>query len=108
MTALDAKVRATGLIAQQAYVDHAIENGLQPAGSISTHDDGLRLYINGDSTKWVESIHVEQEYTKEAVSDDREMYHVIGLLPAKFFGVRVHLVFSRVATPAVLRAVTSA
>ena len=107
MTALDAKVRATGLISYKAVVDHAIENGLQPPSSIELRDDAVRIWVTGNPDKWVDSIHVDGEHARDGVVEGRELVYVDGRLP--LLGVKVRLTFSRrVATAAVLRAVTSA
>jgi len=103
VTALDAKVRATGLIAYKALIDHAIENGLQAPSSIDIRHDALGVWINGDATKWVDSIHVDTTTTADGIAFGREIVHVDGRLP--LLGIKVQLRFSRrVATPA-LRAV---
>lgn len=108
MTALDAQVKATGLISYKAVVDHAIENGLQPPSSIELRDDAVRIWVSGDAGKWVDSIHVDGEHAREGNAEGRELVYVDGRLP--LLGVKVRLTFSRrVAVPAAsLRAVTSA
>ena len=107
MTALDAKVRATGLIAYRAVIDHAVENGLAAPIEISLDDRGLRVWITStDADKWVDSIHVDREETPSRF-DDREVVHVTGRTP--LLGIKVELRFSRpvVAVSAHLRAVTA-
>ena len=105
MTALDAQVKATGLIAYKALIDHAIENGLHAPSSVDLRDDAVNVWISGDAAKWVDSIHVDDTATHDGIAFGREIVHVTGRLP--LLGVKVQLRYSRrVATPA-LRAVSA-
>lgn len=101
-----AQVKATGLIAYKALVDHAIDNGLQCPLSIDLHDEYVKVWLSNEaSSRWVESIHVDDEQTRDGVVEDREIVAVTGRLP--LLGIKVQLRFSRVAVPSGLRAVTA-
>lgn len=95
MTALDAQVRATGLLAYKAVIDHAIDNGLQAPMSIDLTTDALNIWVTGNATKWVDSIHVDDEHTLPGLVNGREIVYVTGRLP--LLGIRVQLRYSRTA-----------
>lgn len=103
MTALDAQVKATGLIAYKAVVDHAIDNGLQCPASLDLDDQYVKVWVTGDITKWVDSIHVDAKHTRDGVTPGREIVYVAGRLP--LLGVKVQLRYSRIVVPTTLRAV---
>lgn len=105
MTALNAQARATGLVAYKALIDHAIENGLQAPTSMDLREDALNVWISGDASKWVDSIHVDDTSTHDGAAFGRQIVHVTGRLP--LLGVKVQLRYSRRIAPAGLRAVTA-
>lgn len=107
MTALDTQVRITGLISYKALIDHALDNGLAAPLSIDIdRTDGLRTWVAAsDAAKWVDSIHVDTEDTKDGAIGGREIVHVDGRLP--LLGIKVQLRYSRRVAPAALRAVTA-
>lgn len=100
------QVKATGLIAYKALVDHALENALAAPLSVDLSDDALRVWVSAaNAPGWVDSIYVDREYTTDTVTVGREIVYVEGRLP--LLGVKVQLRFSRRAAPALLRAVTA-
>lgn len=104
MTALDAQVRATGLIAYQAVVCHAIENGLQAPSSIDLNDEYVKVWLSySGAGKWVDSIHVDDTTRHDTAVEGREIVRVTGRTP--LLGVRVQLRFSRPVAAAPLWAV---
>ena len=105
MTALDAQVKATALVAYKAVIDHALDNGLEAPLSIDLHEQFIAVWVSAsDADAWVASIAVDDEHTHESPLADREIVHLNGRTP--LLGIKVQLRFSRVVTPAPLWAVS--
>ena len=94
MTALDARVRATGLVAYKALIDHAVENGLPAPTTIVLTNNAIEAWIpQHAATRWLASIHVDTETARPSSLEGREIVTVAGRLP--LLGIKVLVKFSR-------------
>lgn len=99
MTALDEKVRATGLLAFKAVIDHAVEHGLPAPDSIELDDRFVRVRIIPPTAaaEWLETFDVTS-ISIDPVTRDRERVHVVGTLPGLLGKVKIEVRWSRPAT----------
>lgn len=98
MTGLDAKVRATALVAYKAAVDHAVENGLPAPESIDLGPHSLRIWITQGVEQWTASIHVDAETVVPCMTAGREIVYIDGRLP--LLGIKVQLRYSQTSPAA--------
>lgn len=103
MTALDAQVRATGLVNFKAVVDHAIEHGLPAPASIELTTRAIRVWLTDGKEEWGQSIHVDHVDTRPSPFPDRVIVYIDGRLP--FMNLAIQLCFAREQLGSPLRVV---
>lgn len=108
MTGLDTRVPGMGLLAMLEVCNHALTGGLSDPKSMDLGDDRIAVWVDLEGAdQWMESIHIDAEYTRPTTSDDRELVYIDGRTPLQ--GIKIQLRFSRPVVQAVshLRAVTA-